>query len=102
MDTFIGTIQLFAFDFVPRGWAACNGQLLPISQHTALYSLLGTQYGGDGRTTFGLPDLRGRVPLGQGQGPGLASYAVGETGGAETTTLTTEQLPAHTHAVNSA
>jgi microcystin-dependent protein len=102
MEPFLGTITLFGFNFVPRGWAACQGQLLSISQNSALFSLLGTQYGGDGRTTFGLPDLRGRVPLGQGQGPGLGNYTVGEIGGLEQVTLNQTQLPAHTHGVAAA
>lgn len=96
----IGTILLFGFNSAPRGWALCNGQLLPIAQNQALFSLLGTMYGGNGQTTFGLPDLRGRVPMGFGQRPGLSNYAIGETGGSETVTLTQAQLPAHTHTVN--
>jgi microcystin-dependent protein len=83
-DPFIGEIMLFAGNFAPRGWALCDGSLLSISQNTALFSLLGTMYGGDGRTTFGLPDLRGRVPLHSGQGPGLANRIQGEQGGVET------------------
>lgn len=98
----IGTILLFGFNYAPRGWALCNGQLLPIAQNQALFSLLGTMHGGNGQTTFGLPDLRGRVPMGFGQGPGLSNYAIGETGGSETVTLTQAQLPAHTHTVNAA
>src|SRR3954465_13916452 len=97
---FIGQISLFGGNFAPRGWAFCKGQLLAISQNTALFSILGTTYGGNGQTTFALPDLRGRVPIHFGQGPGLSSYALGETGGAETTTLTVNELPAHTHAVS--
>ena len=99
MDTFIGTIALFGFNFQPRGWAFCNGQLMSISQNSALFSLLGTMYGGDGVTTFGLPDLRGRFPVGQGNGPGLSPYQVGQMGGTEQQTITTAQLPAHTHAL---
>lgn len=102
MEVYIGTIQLFGFNFVPRGWAACGGQLLPISQYTALFSLLGTSYGGNGSTTFALPDLRGRVPIGQGQGPGLRNYVVGEVGGQEQVALQTPELPPHTHAVSAA
>lgn len=97
MDTFLGQIMLVGFDFVPRGWAMCNGQLLSISQNTALFSLLGTQYGGDGQSTFALPDLRGRVPVHKGQGPGLRTYTQGETGGTESVTLTTNNLPSHAH-----
>lgn len=88
---------MFGFNFAPRSWAFCDGQLLPISQNTALFSLLGTTYGGDGRTTFALPDLRGRVPLHEGTGPGLSSYLLGQKGGLENVTLTTAQIPAHTH-----
>ena len=83
LEPFVGEINLVGFNFAPRGWAFCNGQLLPISQNTALFSLLGTMYGGDGRTTFALPDLRGRVPVGQGSGPGLTSRIVGQVGGSE-------------------
>ena len=96
-EPFIGQIQPFAFNFAPRNWALCDGQLLPISQNTALFSLIGTTYGGDGRTTFGLPDLRGRVPIHQGHGPGLSSYVIGQTGGSATNTLTQAQMPSHTH-----
>lgn len=98
MEPFLGTIILFAGNFAPRGWALCNGQLLQISQNTALFSILGTTYGGDGRTTFALPDLRGRVPVHAGQGPMLADRTLGERFGAESVTLTVAQLPAHTHA----
>lgn len=98
-DPFIGEMRLFAGNFAPRGWALCEGQLLAISQNDALFSLLGTIYGGDGRTTFGLPDLRGRVPVHQGTGPGLPDARIGQTGGAETVTLTSSQVPAHSHAV---
>jgi microcystin-dependent protein len=90
---------MFGFGFAPQGWALCNGQLLPIDQNQALFSLLGTTYGGDGRTTFALPDLQSRVPVGQGQSPGLSSYAEGQAGGAETVTLAATQLPGHTHPV---
>lgn len=96
-DPFIGEIRLFPYNFEPRGWAFCHGQLLPISQHTALFSLIGTIYGGDGRVTFALPDLRGRVPVSAGQGPGLSLYDVGQVGGAESVTLSESQLPAHNH-----
>jgi microcystin-dependent protein len=96
-EPFIGQISLFGFNFAPRGWAHCNGQILQISQNTALFSLLGTTYGGDGRTTFGLPDLRGRVPIHPGQGTGLSNYAWGQRGGAENIPLNVQQMPAHNH-----
>jgi microcystin-dependent protein len=94
---FIGQIQLFGFNFPPRGWAFCEGQLLAISSNTALFSLLGTTFGGDGRTTFGLPDLRGRSAVGVGTGPGISTITWGERGGREDVTLTTLNLPSHTH-----
>jgi microcystin-dependent protein len=97
MDAFMGMIAMFGFNFPPRGWVQCNGQLIPIAQNSALFALLGTTYGGDGRTTFGLPDLRGRVPIHLGQGPGLSNYVQGQTGGTENVTLLTTQIPAHTH-----
>ena len=97
MEPFIGQIQAFGFNFAPRGWAFCNGQLLPINQNTALFALLGTTYGGDGRTTFGLPELRGRAALHSGTGPGLSSRSLGQKGGAETTTLTVNEMPSHNH-----
>ena len=93
MDPFLGQILLFAGNFAPRGWALCEGQLLPINQYQALFSILGTTYGGDGRTSFALPDLRGRAPLSQGNGAGLPSYNLGQRGGNATTTLTTANLP---------
>jgi microcystin-dependent protein len=96
-EPFLGEIIIFAGNFAPRGWALCDGQLLPISQNTALFSILGTTYGGDGRTTFALPDLRGRAPMHAGQGPGLSDRRLGEQSGTETVTLTTAQIPAHTH-----
>jgi len=96
-DPFIGEIRLFGFNFAPVGWAMCQGQLLSISQNTALFSLLGTTYGGNGTTNFALPDLRGRVPLSMGQGTGLANYVLGQSAGAETTSLSAAQLPTHTH-----
>ena len=99
-DPLIGEIKMFAGNFAPRGWAFCDGQLLPISQNSALFSILGTTYGGDGRTTFGLPDLRGRVAIHPGNGPGLSNYNLGQAGGQETVTLTTAQLPSHSHTVN--
>ena len=98
-EPFIGEIRRFAGNFAPRGWALCDGQLLPIAQNTALFSLLGTTYGGDGRTSFGLPDLRGRVPVHPGNGPGLSPYKLGQKGGAEKVTLQTTQIPSHNHAV---
>ena len=91
---------MFGGDFAPRGWAKCEGQLLAISQHSALFSLLGTMYGGDGRTTFALPDLRGRVPMHYGLGPGLSTHIQGESGGTETNMLTVANLPAHNHSIN--
>lgn len=97
MEPFIGQIQAFAFNFAPRGWAICAGQLLPISQNRALFSLLGTTYGGDGKSTFGLPDLRGRSAVGKGQGPTLSSRQLGAKFGTEAVTLNVAQLPAHTH-----
>src|SRR5262245_44407760 len=100
MDPFIGQLMLVPYNFAPRGWALCNGQILPIAQNTALFSLLGTTYGGNGQTTFALPDLRGRVPISSGQGPGLSNYDLGEVGGVETVTLTTTQMPAHGHPVS--
>ncbi len=99
-EPFVGEIRMFGFNFEPQGWAFCDGQLLSISQNAALFSLLGTTYGGDGVSTFALPDLRSRVPVSQGQGEGLSSYAEGQAGGTETVTLTPAQMPAHTHAVS--
>jgi microcystin-dependent protein len=96
-DPFIGEIRLFGYTYCPRGWIEADGQLLPISQNEALFSLYGTTYGGDGRTNFALPDLRGRAPIHVGQGPGLSSYPLGQSGGAETVTLSVEQMPAHEH-----
>jgi microcystin-dependent protein len=96
-EAYIGSIVLFAGNFAPRGWAFCQGQLLSIAQNTALFSILGTTYGGNGQTTFGLPDLRGRAPIGAGQGPGLTNVQLGESAGSETVTLTISQMPAHNH-----
>ncbi len=96
-EPFIAQITLFAGNFAPRGWAFCSGQILPINQNTALFSLLGTTYGGNGQTTFALPDLRGRVAIQPGQGPGLSPVNLGEAGGSETETLTVNQLPSHNH-----
>lgn len=101
-DPFIGEIRMVGFSFAPRGWAFCAGQLMPISQNTALFSLLGTTYGGDGVTTFGLPDLRGRSPVGMGNGPGLSGIIQGEKSGVESTTLTQLQMPIHNHAATGA
>jgi len=99
VDPFLGQINLFAGNFAPRGWAFCDGQLIAISRYSALFSLLGTIYGGDGRTTFALPDLRGRAPVHMGSGPGLSAYREGQKGGAESVTLGVAQLPAHHHGV---
>ena len=99
-DPFVGEIRMFAGNFAPQGWALCDGQLLAISQNDVLFSLVGTTYGGDGQNTFGLPDLRGRIPLHMGQGPGLSSRTIGQNGGSETVTLTPAQLPAHGHVLN--
>jgi len=101
MDPFLGEIKLFAGNFAPRAWAYCDGQLLPISQYSALFSILGTTYGGDGRTTFALPDLRGRVAIHPGTGPGLSTYQLGQRGGAERIQLTVANLPSHTHTATS-
>ncbi|MFT3909022.1 MAG: tail fiber protein [Ferruginibacter sp.] len=100
MDPFVAEVRLFACNFAPRGWAQCMGQILPIAQNTALFSLVGTLYGGDGRTTFGLPNLQGQVALGQGQGPGLSPYQIGEVLGSETVSLLSNQGGTHTHSVN--
>jgi microcystin-dependent protein len=97
---FIGQISMFAFNFPPRSWAQCNGQLLAIAQNQALFSLLGTTYGGNGTTTFALPDLRGRTPLHWGQGPGLSNRTLGQNGGEENHTLITTEMPAHNHLMN--
>lgn len=99
MDPFIGQIQPFGYNFAPRGWSTCDGQLLPISSNTALFSLLGTTFGGDGRTTFGLPDLRGRSIVHIGNGPGLSPIAWGERGGRESITLNQLNMPQHNHAL---
>ena len=96
---FLGEIRMFGFNFAPRGWAMCNGQLLAIAQNTALFALLGTTYGGNGQTTFALPNLQSRVPIHFGQGPGLSNYSLGQTAGQETVTLLTTQMPQHTHFV---
>ena len=96
-DPFVAEIRMFGGNFAPTGWAQCNGQLLPISQNTALFSLLGTFYGGDGKTTFALPNLQGSSPLGQGQGAGLSDYALGQQGGSQSVTLLQTEIPSHTH-----
>ena len=98
-DPFLAEIRMFPFPFAPRGWALCNGQILPLSQNTALFSLLGTNFGGDGRSSFGLPNLQGAVPVGTGQGPGLSAYQVGQSGGSASVTLQTGQMPPHSHAL---
>jgi microcystin-dependent protein len=99
-DPFVGEIRAFPFNFAPKGWAKCQGQLMALSQNTALFSLLGTFYGGDGKSTFALPDLRGRVPIAFGQGPGLSEYDIGQHGGDETVTLLPSEITAHTHAID--
>ena len=98
-DPFVAEIRIFPFNFAPKGWAFCQGQLLPISQNTALFSLLGTFYGGDGKSTFALPNLQGSAPMQQGQGAGLSQRFVGEQGGAETVTLLNSEIPAHNHTI---
>lgn len=102
MDPFLGEIRLFAGNYAPDGWALCNGQIMGITQNTALFALLGTLYGGDGRTTFALPDFKGKAPVHFGQGPGLSNRNIGETDGAQSVTLLVSELPAHTHIPNSA
>jgi microcystin-dependent protein len=96
-DPFVAEIRIFPFNFAPKGWAWCDGQLLPLSQNTALFSLLGTTYGGNGKNNFALPDLQGRAPMHPGQGPGLSLHDLGETGGSETVTLLESEIPAHSH-----
>lgn len=98
-DPFVAEIRIFPFNFAPKGWAWCDGQLLPLSQNTALFSLLGTTYGGNGKSNFALPNLQGRAPMHPGQGPGLSLHDLGETGGSETVTLLESEIPAHTHAL---
>jgi microcystin-dependent protein len=99
-ESFLGQVIRVSFDFAPSGWVKCEGQLLPIDQHTALFNLLGTTYGGNGQTTFALPDLQGRAALGFGQGPALSNYLIGQNGGGETVTLTSQQAALHQHAVS--
>ena len=96
-DPFVAEIRMFPFNFAPKGWAWCDGQLLPLSQNTALFSLLGTTYGGNGKSNFALPDLQGRAPMHPGQGPGLSPHDLGETGGSETVTLLESEIPSHSH-----
>ena len=96
-DPFVAEIRIFPFNFAPKGWTWCDGQLMPLSQNTALFSLLGTTYGGDGKSNFALPDLQGRSPMHPGQGPGLSLHDLGETGGSETVTLLESEIPAHAH-----
>jgi microcystin-dependent protein len=98
-DPFVAEIRIFPFNFAPKGWAFCDGQLMPLSQNTALFSLLGTTYGGDGKSNFALPDLQGRAVMHPGQGPGLSLHDLGETGGSETVTLLESEIPAHSHAM---
>jgi microcystin-dependent protein len=99
MDPFVAEIRIFPFNFAPKGWAWCDGQLLPLSQNTALFSLLGTTYGGNGKSNFALPDLQGRAPMHPGQGPGLSLHDLGETGGSETVSLLESEIPSHSHAL---
>lgn len=97
---YLGEVAIVAFNFAPQGWATCDGQLLPISENETLFNLIGTTYGGDGQSTFALPDLRGRVPIHQGQGPGLSNYFLAQTGGTETITLSINQIPIHEHTLS--
>jgi microcystin-dependent protein len=99
MDPFVAEIRIFAFNFAPKGWAFCDGQLLPISQNTALFSLLGTTYGGDGKSNFALPNMQGNAPMHPGQGLGLSLHDLGETGGSDTVTLLESEIPSHSHAL---
>src|SRR5213075_1338932 len=99
-DPFVAECRIFPFNFAPKGWAFCDGQLLPISQNTALFSLLGTTYGGEGKSNFALPDMQGNAPMHPGQGPGLSLHDLGETGGSETVSLLESEIPSHSHAVN--
>ena len=96
---YVGEIKMFAGNFAPEGWSFCQGQVIAISENDTLFALIGTTYGGDGQSTFALPDLRSRVPIHQGQGPGLSNYTLAQSGGAESVTLTVNQVPAHTHAM---
>jgi microcystin-dependent protein len=100
MDPFVAEIRIFGFTFAPKGWAFCDGQILPLSQNTALFSLLGTTYGGDGKSNFALPNMQGNAPMHPGQGPGLSLHDLGETGGSETVTLLESEIPLHSHSFN--
>jgi microcystin-dependent protein len=99
MDPFVAEIRIFPFNFAPKGWAFCDGQILPLSQNTALFSLLGTTYGGDGKSNFALPNMQGNAPMHPGQGPGLSLHDLGETGGSETVSLLESEIPSHSHAL---
>jgi microcystin-dependent protein len=99
MDPFVAEIRIFPFNFAPKGWAFCDGQILPLSQNTALFSLLGTTYGGDGKSNFALPNMQGNAPMHPGQGPGLSLHDLGETGGSETVSLLESEIPSHSHTV---
>jgi microcystin-dependent protein len=99
MDPFVAEIRIFPFNFAPKGWAFCDGQLLPLSQNTALFSLLGTTYGGDGKSNFALPNMQGNAPMHPGQGPGLSLHDLGETGGSETVSLLESEIPSHNHSM---
>jgi microcystin-dependent protein len=101
MDPFVAEIRIFPFNFAPKGWAFCDGQILPLSQNTALFSLLGTTYGGDGKSNFALPNMQGNVPMHPGQGPGLSLHDLGETGGSDTVTLLESEIPLHSHTMMS-
>jgi microcystin-dependent protein len=102
MDPFVAEIRMFPFNFAPKGWAFCNGQLMPISQNTAVFSLLGTTYGGDGKSTFALPDMQGNAPMHPDQGPGLSLHDLGEIGGSENVTLLQSEIPLHSHTLGAA
>jgi microcystin-dependent protein len=102
MDPFVAEVRIFPFNFAPKGWAFCDGQLLPISQNTALFSLLGTTYGGNGTSNFALPNVQGNAPMHPGQGPGLSLHDLGETGGSDTVTLLESEIPSHSHSLNAA
>lgn len=101
MDPFVAEIRIFPFNFAPKGWAFCDGQILPLSQNTALFSLLGTTYGGDGKSNFALPNMQGNAPMHPGQGPGLSPHDLGETGGSDTVTLIESEIPSHSHSLMS-